>query len=75
MRKSTDELRKLRYINFCAFSFAAFSGFIADEFERRKFCGREKWRAGYVPAKKNNATRDDEMEAWTGKEPVGVDIL
>lgn len=44
MRKSTDELRKLRYINFCALSFAAFSEFIADEFERRKFCGSEKCR-------------------------------
>lgn len=32
-RKSTDKLRKLRYINFCTLSFAAFSGFIADEFE------------------------------------------
>lgn len=55
-RKSTDELRKLRYINFCTPSFAAFSGFIADEFERRKFHGREEMgRARCVSAKKNNA--------------------
>jgi len=44
--KSTDErkLRKLRYNNFCVFSFATFSVFIA-EFEQRNFHRRQEWRS------------------------------